>query len=60
MASDEDLMSFSEAIAHIMRVTGKNRRQATAALMEKLRSGKIKAWGRPITKAEYEARRKEG
>jgi hypothetical protein len=46
--ANEDWISADEAVAHIMRVTGKTRRQATAALLEKLRAGKIRAMGSPV------------
>jgi hypothetical protein len=44
MAKD-GYVTVDEAIAHIMRVTGKNRRQARAALREKWRSGEVPVFG---------------
>ena len=45
MSNDNYWMDFEEALQHIMRVTGKTRRQAKAALMKKLRAGEIYAIG---------------
>lgn len=41
---DERMMSMDEAVTHIMRTTGKTRRQAKYALIEALRSGKLPAY----------------
>jgi hypothetical protein len=38
-------MSFDDAVQLVMQRTGKNRRQATAALKEKCRQGEIPATG---------------
>ena len=43
--SDDDQMTMDEVLDHIMRVTGKNRRQAKAALLEKIASGELPATG---------------
>jgi len=43
--SDSEFMSMEEAIAHVMRATGKNRRQAKAALLEKVRTGELPLTG---------------
>jgi hypothetical protein len=38
---------MDEAIRYVMKATGKTRRQATHALLEKLKSGEIKAFSPP-------------
>ena len=43
MSRDENWVDFEEAIKLVMQRTGKNRRQARAALMEHCRSGKLPA-----------------
>ena len=45
MMHDDDLMNLDEALDHIMRVTGKTRRQARIALLKKLNSGELPATG---------------
>jgi hypothetical protein len=45
MSDDDPFMSFDEAIEHVMRVTGKTRRQARYALIEAARSGALPTTG---------------
>lgn len=45
MMPDDDQMNLSEVLDHIMRTTGKTRRQAKAALLEKIESGELPATG---------------
>jgi hypothetical protein len=50
METDDDHMSFEEAIKLVMQRTGKSRRQARVALIEACRQGKIPASGiHPLT-----------
>jgi hypothetical protein len=43
--SDSEYMTMDEVLDHIMRTTGKTRRQAKAALLEKINSGELPATG---------------
>jgi hypothetical protein len=43
--SEPKTWNWNETIAYIMKAQGKSRRQATAELMEALRTGKLKATG---------------
>jgi hypothetical protein len=45
MPKDDPMMDLDEAIAYVMRVTGKTRRQATAALFQTARRGELPATG---------------
>src|SRR4029077_14101514 len=45
MGDDNPDMTIEEVIEHIMRATGKTRRQARYALYEAARSGKLRATG---------------
>jgi hypothetical protein len=51
---EREWMTDDEAIAHVMRVTGKNYRQAKAALIEKFRKGEIRASGINTTTGKRE------
>ena len=47
-----EYFTFDQAVEHVMRVTGKKRRQAKQALLQKLKSGEIRGVigkdGKPI------------
>jgi hypothetical protein len=43
--TDDDQMGWDEAVRLVMQRTGKNRRQAQAALIEKCRQGLLPATG---------------
>lgn len=45
---DDDYMSLNDAVKHVMKVTGKTRRQAEAAILRELKKGSIEAWGVPV------------
>lgn len=45
MTNSDPMMNWDEAVTYVMRATGKSRRQATAALIEKCRQGAIRATG---------------
>lgn len=45
MSDDDPFMDIDQAVEHIMRATGKTRRQARYALIEAARSGKLRASG---------------
>lgn len=45
MKDEPEYWTWDDAIAHVMKTTGKNRRQATAALVEKCRSGELPSTG---------------
>jgi hypothetical protein len=51
---DDGMISFEEAVALIMQRTGKNRRQARAALIEACRQGKIPATGTRLDNGQRE------
>jgi hypothetical protein len=50
----DDLIDLDEAIELIMQRTGKNRRQAKAALFQKMRSGELTATGENIETGQIE------
>jgi hypothetical protein len=52
--TDDEFWNEDQCLAHIMRVTGKTRRQAKAALLEKLRDGSIPARGENIDTGRIE------
>ena len=54
MRSSDDLMTLEEVLDHIMRTTGKTRRQAKAALLEKIESGELPATGINIATGKRE------
>jgi hypothetical protein len=62
--SDDEMMTLEEALEYIMRVTGKNRRQAEKSLLEKIRDDKLHPTGinmdtgkrEPILPGDYQMR----
>jgi hypothetical protein len=44
---NQQYASLGESVAYIMKATGKTRRQAEQALLEKMRSGEVRAWVKP-------------
>ena len=45
MTKEREMIGLDEAIEHVMRVTGKTRRQALKAIVEKVATGELPAWG---------------
>ena len=43
--ADDETMTWRETVDHLMKVTGKNRRQATAELLQIVRKGEIPVTG---------------
>jgi hypothetical protein len=43
-----DYMLLNDAVKHIMKATGKTRRQAEQALLQALKSGKVRARGEAV------------
>lgn len=40
----EDRMSLNDVVEHVMKATGRTRRQARQAVLQKLKSGELHAW----------------
>lgn len=53
--NDEPYMDIDEAVEHVMRATGKTRRQAKHAIIEMARSGRLRAIGTNSYTNEREA-----
>lgn len=45
---DPDWMDLNEAVKHIMKATGKTRRQAEAALLQEMKKGTVQTRGQRI------------
>jgi hypothetical protein len=43
--TDDDEMSLNEIVEHVMRVTGRNRRQAQKEVLRRLASGELQTTG---------------
>lgn len=54
MAKDPEWMTEREVLEHVMRVTGKTKRQARYALLKELRAGHISAKGDNIETGKQE------
>jgi hypothetical protein len=48
----DGFMQADEAIQHIMKSTGKSRRQAQALLMSALKAGRVRSFGKPVIDGE--------
>jgi hypothetical protein len=44
-AKDEDYMLLNDAVKHVMKATGRTRRQAEQAVLQALKSGEVRARG---------------
>jgi hypothetical protein len=42
---DDDRMSLNDAVKHVMKATGRSRRQAEQCVLQALKAGKVRAWG---------------